>query len=111
MRRGRSAPDALRTLLGADDDREVRQVAFVDAAGRVGAHTGTACIREFGHVEGEGFSVQANLMERATVWPAMADAYRAATGDLPDRMIAALRAAQAEGGDVRGMQSAAMLVV
>jgi uncharacterized Ntn-hydrolase superfamily protein len=111
MRRGRSAPDALETLLRADPDREVRQVAFVDADGRVGVHTGSGCIREFGHVEGDGFSVQANMMARATVWEAMADAYRQADGDLPERLLAALRAAQAEGGDVRGMQSAAMLVV
>ncbi len=111
MRRGRSAPDALGTLVRADADREVRQVAFVDASGRVGVHTGSDCIREFGHVEGDGFSVQANMMERDTVWDAMADAYRAARGDLPDRMVAALAAAQSEGGDIRGMQSAAMLVV
>lgn len=111
MRRGRSAPDALDTLLRADPDREVRQVAFVDTAGRVGVHSGSGCIREFGHVAGEGFSVQANMMERLTVWEAMADAYRGADGDLPDRLVAALRAAQVEGGDVRGMQSAAMLVV
>jgi uncharacterized Ntn-hydrolase superfamily protein len=111
MRRGRSAPEALDALVRADGDREVRQVAFVDASGRVGVHTGRSCIREFGHVAGDGFSVQANMMERDTVWGAMAAAYRAATGDLPDRMMAALEAAQAEGGDVRGMQSAAMLVV
>ena len=107
MRRGRSAPDALQTLLHADAEREARQVAFVDANGDVGVHSGDACIREFGHVAGEGFSVQANLMERDTVWGAMADAYRTADGDLADRMLAALTAAQAEGGDIRGTQSAA----
>jgi uncharacterized Ntn-hydrolase superfamily protein len=111
MRRGRSAPEALETLLYADEERAVRQVAFVDREGRVGVHTGDDCIREFGHVAGDGFSVQANMMERATVWGAMADAYRSADGDLPDRLLAALVAAQAEGGDIRGMQSAAMLVV
>jgi uncharacterized Ntn-hydrolase superfamily protein len=111
MRRGRSAPHALETLVRADADREVRQVAFVDASGEVGVHTGGGCIREFGHVAGDGFSVQANMMARDTVWQAMADAYVAAEGDLPDRLLAALVAAQAEGGDVRGMQSAAMLVV
>lgn len=111
MRRGRSAPDALQTLLHADAERAARQVAFVDANGEVAVHSGDACIREFGHVAGEGFSVQANLMERDTVWDAMADAYRTADGDLADRMLAALTAAQAEGGDIRGTQSAAMLIV
>ncbi|HEX7246920.1 MAG TPA: DUF1028 domain-containing protein [Actinomycetota bacterium] len=111
MRRGRSAPEALETLVHADEARAVRQVAFVDASGAVGVHTGDDCIREFGHLAGEGFSVQANMMERDTVWTAMADAYRSAEGDLPDRLLAALAAAQAERGDIRGMQSAAMLVV
>ncbi|HME92448.1 MAG TPA: DUF1028 domain-containing protein [Myxococcaceae bacterium] len=60
---------------------------------------------------GEGFSVQANMMHHKSVWPAMADAYRATSGDLPDRLLAALEAAEGEGGDIRGMQSAAMLVV
>lgn len=111
MRRGRSAPEALETLLHADDMRAVRQVAFVDASGAVGVHTGDDCIREFGHLTGDGFSVQANMMERDTVWAAMADAYRSAEGDLSDRLMAALGAAQNERGDIRGMQSAAMLVV
>jgi len=111
MRRGRSAPEALEALVHADEGREVRQVAFVDASGQVGVHTGDDCIREFGHVAGDGFSVQANMMERDTVWSAMADAYGSAGGDLPDRLLAALAAAQGEGGDIRGMQSAAMLIV
>lgn len=111
MRRGRSAPEALETLVRADVDRAVRQVAFVDAQGRVGVHTGEGCIREFGHETGDGFSVQANMMARDTVWGAMATAYRGADGDLADRLLAALSAAQGEGGDIRGMQSAALLVV
>ena len=111
MRRGRSAPDALAALVHADDDRAVRQVAFVDAEGRVGVHTGDGCIREAGHLTGDGYSVQANMMERGTVWDAMDEAYRAAQGDLPDRMLTALAAAQGEGGDIRGTQSAAILVV
>ena len=74
-------------------------------------HTGNDCIREFGHVTGDGFAVQANMMERDTVWHAMAEAYASARGELPERLLAALTAAQAEGGDIRGMQSAAMLVV
>ena len=111
MRRGRSAPDALAALVHADDDRAVRQVAFVDTEGRVGVHTGDGCIREAGHLTGDGYSVQANMMERGTVWRAMDEAYRAAQGDLPDRMLTALAAAQGEGGDIRGTQSAAILVV
>jgi uncharacterized Ntn-hydrolase superfamily protein len=111
MRRGRSAPEALETLVHADEDRAVRQVAFVDREGRVGVHTGAGCIREFGHITGDGFSVQANMMERDTVWDAMAKAYEATEGDLPDRLLTALVAAQGQAGDIRGMQSAAILVV
>lgn len=111
MRAGRSAPEALRGMLASDDDREVRQVAMVDAAGKVAAHTGTKCIQAAGHETGDQFSVEANLMDRPTVWPAMAKAYRAARGDLADRLLAALRAGEAEGGDIRGRQSAAILIV
>ena len=111
MRAGRSAPDAMKGLLAADPDREVRQVAMVDASGKVAAHTGAKCIPAAGHEVGEQFSVEANLMDRSTVWPAMAKAYRTAKGDLADRLLAALRAAEAEGGDIRGRQSAAILIV
>jgi uncharacterized Ntn-hydrolase superfamily protein len=111
MKAGKPAPEALKALLAADPDREVRQVAMVDAQGRAAAHTGAKCIQAAGHEVGEGFTVEANLMDRATVWPAMARAFRAAKGDLADRLLAALRAAQAEGGDIRGQQSAAILIV
>jgi len=113
MRAGRSAPDALRALVAGDEGREVRQVAMIDAAGRVGAHTGGRCIAAAGHVvdESQQFSVQANLMHHDTVWPAMARAYRESEGDLAERMLAALDAAQAAGGDIRGRQSAALIVV
>jgi uncharacterized Ntn-hydrolase superfamily protein len=111
MKAGKSAPEALKALLAADADREVRQVAMVDAQGRVGVHTGVKCIQAAGHEAGEGFTVAANLMDQATVWPAMAKAFRGARGDLADRLLAALRAAQAEGGDIRGRQSAAILIV
>lgn len=111
MKAGKSAPEALRALLAADPDREVRQVAMVDAQGRAAAHTGAKCIQAAGHDVGEGFTVEANLMDKATVWPAMAKAFRSAQGDLADRLLAALRAAQAEGGDIRGQQSAAILIV
>jgi uncharacterized Ntn-hydrolase superfamily protein len=113
MRRGKTAPDALRGLLAADDNREVRQVAMIDTGGRVSAFTGSKCIAAAGHIVDEEFqfSVQANLMEKDTVWPAMAEAYRTAQGDLADRLLAALKAAEAEGGDIRGRQSAAIVVV
>ena len=111
MKGGKSAPDALKALLATDPDREVRQVAMVDAQGHAAAHTGAKCIQAAGHAVGEGFTVEANLMDKASVWPAMAKAFRAAKGDLADRLLAALVAAQGEGGDIRGRQSAAILIV
>ncbi|MBZ4397071.1 DUF1028 domain-containing protein [Myxococcus sp. AS-1-15] len=111
MRAGRSAPDALKGLLAADSASQVRQVAMVDAQGRVSAHTGSSCIAAAGHLVGEGFSVQANMMQKDTVWPAMAKAYRASKGDLAERMLAALEAAESQGGDLRGKQSAALIIV
>jgi uncharacterized Ntn-hydrolase superfamily protein len=111
MKAGKTAPEALKALLAADPDREVRQVTMVDAQGHAAAHTGAKCIQAAGHEVGEGFTVEANLMDKATVWPAMAKAFRTTKGDLADRLLAALRAAQAEGGDIRGQQSAAILIV
>jgi len=111
MRAGKSADEALRALLEVDPRREYRQVAFVDSSGRVAVHTGKLCIPEAGHVVGDGFSAQANLMSTADIWPAMAEAYEASDGDLAHRLLAALEAAERAGGDIRGMQSAAILVV
>ena len=111
MRVGRSAPDALRALVSIDAQKEVRQVAMIDAEGRVAAHTGKNAIEAAGHSFGSQYSVQANLMERATVWDAMAAAYETAEGDLAERLLCALEAAEAEGGDIRGRQSAALLIV
>jgi len=111
MRDGASAPEALHRLLAADEHEPVRQVAFVDRYGRVAAHTGARCIREAGHRVADGVSAQANIMGRPTVPDAMVAAYRAAGGDLAERLIAALDAAEGEGGDLRGRQSAALLVV
>jgi uncharacterized Ntn-hydrolase superfamily protein len=111
MRAGKPAPAALNALLAADDGREARQVAMIDAQGRVAVHTGRKCIAAAGHLAGPSYSVQANLMEKTTVWPAMARAFESASGDLTDRLLAALEAAQREGGDIRGQQSAAILVV
>jgi uncharacterized Ntn-hydrolase superfamily protein len=111
MRAGKSASDSLAGLLASDSNREVRQVAMVDRKGRVAAHTGSTTIPEAGHIVGDGFSVQANMMLKNSVWPAMAEAYRASRGELVDRLLAALDAAEAEGGDIRGRQSAAILIV
>lgn len=111
MRGGKSAPDALKELLAKDEAREVRQVAMIDAQGRVDAFTGKNDIQAAGHIVGKDFSVQANLMLNDTVWPAMARAFESAKGDLAERMLAALDAAQAAGGDIRGRQSAALIVV
>jgi uncharacterized Ntn-hydrolase superfamily protein len=111
MRAGKSAPEALKSLLASDAQADLRQVAMIDAQGRVAAHTGPLCIIAAGHQIGANYSVQANLMLKDTVWGAMAKAFENAKGDLADRLVAALEAAQAEGGDIRGQQSAALIVV
>ena len=111
MRTGKSAPEALKALIAGDAASDVRQVAMIDAQGRVAAHTGAKDIQAAGHRVGMNYSVQANLMLNDSVWPAMSRAFEAARGDLADRMLAALDAAQAAGGDIRGRQSAALIVV
>jgi uncharacterized Ntn-hydrolase superfamily protein len=111
LRRGASAPDALRRLLGDDEQAAVRQVAIVDKHGRVAVHTGPRCIREAGHRVADGVSAQANMMERPTVPDAMVEAFRSSDAGFAARLLAALEAAEHEGGDIRGRQSAAMVVV
>ncbi len=111
MRNGKSAPEALKALLAGDEGREVRQVAMIDIQGRVDAWTGKNDIQAAGHFVGKDFSVQANLMLNDKVWPAMSQAFQNAKGDLAERMLAALDAAQSVGGDIRGRQSAALIVV
>ena len=111
MRQGVPAPKALAQLVAADAGRNGRQVAMVDASGAVDAYTGPNAIAAAGHHVGAQYSVQANMMGKPSVWPAMAKAFEAATGPLADRLIAALEAAEREGGDVRGRQSAALLIV
>ena len=108
---GGGAQAALAELLAADEQARFRQVAVIDARGEVAVHTGESCIPFAGHEVGEDFSCQANMMASETVWPAMARAFREAEGDLAERMVAALDAAETEGGDVRGRQSAALVVV
>ena len=111
MAGGAAAPDALAALVADDDARDVRQVAMVDTAGRVGAHTGAKCIVDAGHRVGDGFSVQANMMRRPTVPDAMFEAYTSTAAPLAERLVAALVAAEGEGGDIRGRQSAAIRIV
>jgi uncharacterized Ntn-hydrolase superfamily protein len=111
LARGESPAEALAVLVAEDADERMRQVGIVDAAGRSAAHTGSACIRCAGHLIADGVAVQANMMASERVWPAMADAFAAAEGSLARRLLAALLAAEAEGGDFRGPQSAALLVV
>jgi uncharacterized Ntn-hydrolase superfamily protein len=111
MAAGASATSALAGVLGADALASVRQVGAVDARGDVAVHTGEHCIPEAGHVVGEHWTCQANMMGRATVPDAMSAAFARAEGDLAERLMTALEGAEAEGGDVRGRQSAALLVV
>jgi uncharacterized Ntn-hydrolase superfamily protein len=111
MRAGKSAPVTLKALLSGDEGKDLRQVAMIDIHGQVAVHTGTRCMADAGHLTGEGFSVQANMMSSPEVWPAMAYAYQNTRADFADRLIAALEAGQAAGGDIRGQQSAAILIV
>lgn len=111
MKSGKSPQEALQILLSDDEGREFRQAALIDARGNTAAHTGATCIPAAGHINRKYYSVQANLMLKETVWPAMEKAFLTAPGPLAERLVAALEAAQAEGGDIRGKQSAALLVV
>jgi uncharacterized Ntn-hydrolase superfamily protein len=111
IRSGRSAGQALTALLASDEHEDVRQVAMVDARGNVAVHTGAHAIIEACDRKGDGYSVQANLMLNSTVCDAMATVFESTEGDLAERLMLALEAAQAEGGDIRGKQSAAILVV
>jgi uncharacterized Ntn-hydrolase superfamily protein len=111
MKEGKTAQDALQALLSVDKGRDGRQVAMIDINGNVAVHTGAKSIAAAGHQSGENYSAQANLMANAQIWPAMAKAFESTKGELADRLLAALDAAQAAGGDIRGQQSAAMLIV
>ena len=111
MRAGKTAPQALAALLAGDQRADVRQVAMIDTGGNVAAHTGAKCIQPAGHKIGNNYSAQANLMLNDTVWGAMSEAFEGTKGDIAERMMVALEAAEAEGGDIRGKQSAALLVV
>ncbi len=111
MEKGSPAEKALNKLVAKDENENVRQVGFVDAQGRVAAHTGSKAIIHACDQQGEGYTVQANLMEKDSVCAAMATAFEETEGDLAEKLMASLEAAQKEGGDIRGKQSAAMVVV
>ncbi len=111
LKEGKTASEALKILIDSDEGRDVRQLAIIDANGNVAAFTGKNCIPAAGHFIGDNYSVQANLMLNDQVWPAMARAFEESTGPLAERMLAALEAGQRVGGDIRGKQSAAILVV
>jgi uncharacterized Ntn-hydrolase superfamily protein len=114
LRAGCSAEEVVAALVASDEGREHRQLGVVDAQGRAAAYTGSQAIPAAGHLVGDGFTVQGNLLERDTCWPAMAAAYGAGLRDgapFVERLLLALEAAEREGGDVRGRQSAAIQVV
>jgi uncharacterized Ntn-hydrolase superfamily protein len=111
MRAGKTAGQALAALIAIDEHAGVRQVGMVDAGGNVANHTGDMSIDEHCEVAGAGYTAQANLMLRPTVCEAMARAYETSDGDLAERLMRALEAAEDQGGDIRGKQSAALLVV
>ncbi len=112
MKNGKTATEALTELLAKDEGREVRQVAMIDVNGDVHSYTGKSCIDYAANITGKNFSVQSNMMLNNKVCPAMAKAFEASEGKpLAERVLGALKAAQAVGGDIRGKQSAAILVV
>jgi uncharacterized Ntn-hydrolase superfamily protein len=111
LKKGMTAQEAVDTLIASDVGRDFRQLAIVDSKGNSAAYTGSKCIAEAGNITGDNYSVQANMMLKNTVWGAMSEAFTNAKGPLAERLVAALEAAQKEGGDIRGKQSACLLVV
>jgi uncharacterized Ntn-hydrolase superfamily protein len=111
LRAGKSPAQALAALVAADDEPQYRQVAILDAEGRVAVHVGKACIPAAGYVSGDGFSAQANMVASEGVWEAMAETFGVSEGPLEERLLDALDAAEAAGGDWRGRQAGGILVV
>ena len=111
MKQGLSAQQSLDALTQNDAGEMYRQVAMLNTKGEVAAHTGSSCIDMAGHRQGNNFSVQANMMLKNTVWDAMATAFKNTKGTLSERMMASMKAAEQEKGDIRGKQSAAILIV
>ena len=111
LKKGYSPQKTVEELVNADEGRDFRQLAVIDAKGRVATHTGEKCIADAGHIIGKNYSVQANMMLNKEVVPAMSKAFEQSSGPLAERMVAALQAAQKAGGDIRGQQSAAIIIV
>jgi uncharacterized Ntn-hydrolase superfamily protein len=111
LKQGMTAQEVVDLLIASDEGRDFRQLAIVDAKGNSAAYTGSKCIPEAGHIVGDNYCVQANLMLSNLVWSEMSKAFESTDGPLAERLIAALEAAQNVGGDIRGQQSAAILVV
>ena len=112
LKQGKTPTEALEILLSDDEGKDVRQVAILDTQGRVAVHTGVKCIKHAGHIKGDNFSVQANMMLSDKVWGEMAKAFEIHNNlPLPERIIKTMEAAEAVGGDIRGKQSSALLIV
>jgi uncharacterized Ntn-hydrolase superfamily protein len=111
LRDGMQSEEALSRLLALDEGADLRQIAIIDREGTVGVHTGSRCLRHAGHVHGDQVTAQANMMAADTVWHSMLSAYSAHSGEMPARLLHSLQAAERDGGDVRGRQSACMLIV
>lgn len=111
LKKGMSPDEIVKKLTEEDEGRDVRQLAVLDSQGNVASYTGSNCIKDAGNIIGNNFSVQANMMLNDKVWPAMAEAFENSKGSLAERMLTAMEAGQAAGGDIRGKQSAAILVV
>ena len=111
LKTGKTAQEVVDELIASDEGRDVRQLAIVDSKGNSAGYTGAKCISEAGHIVGENYSVQANMMLNNSVWGEMSKAFEKTKGPLAERLIASLEAAQKEGGDIRGKQSACLLVV
>ncbi len=111
LKQGMTAQEVVDLLIASDEGRDFRQLAIVDAKGNSAAYTGSKCIPEAGHIVGDNYSVQANLMLSNLVWSEMSKAFESTDGPLAERLVAALEAAENVGGDIRGKQSAAILVV
>lgn len=111
LRAGKTPEEALAELVAADEDSEYRQVAILDTEGRVAVHVGEACIPAAGFAAGDGFTAQANMVDSERVWESMAESFERSEGPLADRLLDALDAAEAAGGDWRGRQAGGVLVV
>lgn len=111
LKAGRSPQEAVDELISSDEGKDVRQLAIIDSKGRSASYTGKNCIQFAGNIAAENYSVQANMMLTDKVWPAMSEAFQNSTGPLPERLLNALEAGQNAGGDIRGKQSACLLMV